>query len=491
MLRTILLATHLLLCAVLHAQFHRTLITTPDSATVLVNGQPRCTTPCLVKYRWNEAVDQRLAFAVTAPGYKPWSDTLTEKPFDLNNTARITLQRDIPTYDVGAASALVGYDKLLADFTEGTVIGTQVDKDGKSSPIKWEGSVKIGVEAFEHRFHEVLSAAGLRVPRRADPKLFSDGDNRPQQPRYLVGVQLKEISIDLRPATDPLHDKGSVMSRTRLAFEWNVLDRSTSKVVLTVATEGRSSHVQRAGAVESDNLTAFEDALIKFLAEGSFVELVRLNTTPLPLSAALRDSASASFTVQRPFIPLFKSLGEMIRYADRSCVTLITDAGHGSGVIISSEGWVLSAQHVVDGTNRVEVQFSDGLRQDATILYADVENDLVLLDIAGSGYKPLPLAVQDSTGIGDEVVTIGTPADVALGQSVSRGILSGKRKVEERVYLQTDLSVNPGNSGGPLLNAQGEVIGIVQSKLVGKGIEGLGFAVPIARVMEVLRLQAR
>lgn len=489
MLRITLLASLLHLCALLHAQFHRTLIATPDSAIVLVNGQPRCTTPCVVKYRWNEAVDERIACTVTAPGYKAWTDTLTEKPFDLSDKERITLERDIPTYDVGSASAIVAYDKLLADFKEGTVIGTELGEDGKSNPIKWEGTVRIGVQAFDHRFYEVLTAAGLRVPKRPDPKLFSDGDARPQQPRFLVGVLLKDIKIDVRPTTGSSHDKGSMTGRTRLAFDWNVMDRTTGKVVMTVSTEGRSRNRQRAGFVESDNLTAFEDALIKFLDEGSFVELVRTNTTPVPMGAMALDSASiTSFTVQRPTIPLFKNLGEMIRYADRTCVTLITDGGHGSGVIISNEGWVLSAQHVVEGTNRVEVQFSDGLRQDATILFADLQNDLVLLDIAGSGYKALPLAVNDSTGIGDEVITIGTPADVALGQSVSRGILSGKRKVDDRVYLQTDVAVNPGNSGGPLLNAQGEVIGIVQSKLVGEGIEGLGFAVPIARVLEVLRL---
>jgi len=67
--------------------------------------------------------------------------------------------------------------------------------------------------------------------------------------------------------------------------------------------------------------------------------------------------------------------------------------------------------------------------------------------------------------------------------------LSGRRKIDDRVYLQTDLAVNPGNSGGPLLNSQGEVIGIVQSKLVGKGIEGLGFAVPTERVMELLKIR--
>ena len=470
------------------AQFRYTFFSTPDSAQVTLNGQPQCTTPCLVKYRWSQAKEGRIVFTVSALGYDAWTDTLTAKPRQFDDRERITLERVIPTYEVGPTSAIVGFDKLLADIKDGTEVGTSVGEDGKATPIKWEGSVKVGEKAFERRFYEVLSKAGIRTPSRPDPKLFSDG-GRVQLPRYLVGVQLMDLKVDLRHDPRKHYEAGSEVGSTNLTMEWKVLDRSTGKVVNTLSTAGRAIHRQRLGYVQSDNITAFEDALVKFLEEGSLIELVRTNTTPSTHAVASADSTSLSFELENTSLPDFKNLGEMIRYADRSCVTVITDGGHGSGVIINKEGWVLSAQHVVDGTNRVEIQFSDGLRQDANILYADVDYDLVLLDIAGSGYRPLPLALNDSTGIGDEVVTIGTPADLALGQSVSKGILSGRRKIDDRVYLQTDLAVNPGNSGGPLLNSQGEVIGIVQSKLVGKGIEGLGFAVPTERVMELLKIR--
>lgn len=470
------------------SQFHHTFTSIPDSAQILMNGQPRCTTPCLVKYRWREAENKRIVFSVTTPGYETWRDTLTEKPYQFDDRKRITLERHIPTYEVGASAATVGFDKLIADIKDGTAVGKEVDELGKSTPINWEGNVKVGEKGFERRFYEVLSKAGLRIPKGSDPKLFSNGE-RPQLPRYLVGVQLMDIGVDLRHDPRKDHGQGAMVGTTRLDLEWKVMDRATGKVVLSVPTSGRANHRQRKGYVQSDNLTAFEDALLKFLADGRFVELVRVNTTPAPVTVPSADSVPTAFLLKSVQLPAFKNLSEMIRYADRSCVTIITDGGHGSGVIINSEGYVISAQHVIDRTNRIEVQFSDGLRQDATILFADVEHDLVLLDIAGSGFRPLSLAVNDSTGLGDEVVTIGTPADVSLGQSVSKGILSGKRKVDERVYLQTDVSVSPGNSGGPLINERGEVIGIVQSKIVGKGIEGLSFAIPMAEVLKHLRIQ--
>ena len=78
-----------------------------------------------------------------------------------------------------------------------------------------------------------------------------------------------------------------------------------------------------------------------------------------------------------------------------------------------------------------------------------------------------------------------------LGQSVAKGILSGKRKIKDKIYIQTDMAVSPGNSGGPLLNEKGEIIGIVQRKIVDEGVEGIGFAIPIDKAIEILNIELR
>ena len=91
--------------------------------------------------------------------------------------------------------------------------------------------------------------------------------------------------------------------------------------------------------------------------------------------------------------------------------------------------------------------------------------------------------------LGEEIFAIGTPMETSLGQSVSRGILSGRRELEGRSYLQTDVSINPGNSGGPLLDETGQVIGVATMKISGKGLEGLGFGVPISVALEMLNLK--
>ena len=181
----------------------------------------------------------------------------------------------------------------------------------------------------------------------------------------------------------------------------------------------------------------------------------------------------------------------MIQYASTSCVTIITDGGHGSGVIINDNGYVMTAYHVVDGANKIDVKFSHGLKLKATLVAYDYPNDVAILDITGEGFQALPLNTKDNSGLGINVLTIGTPAELELGQSVAKGILSGKRKIKEKIYIQTDMAVSPGNSGGPLLNEKGEIIGIVQRKIVDEGVEGIGFAIPVDKAIEVLNIELR
>lgn len=462
-------------------QFHYTFRSEPSGAQVTLNGEPRCTTPCAVKYRWNEAKNDRLLFEVKAPGYRTWSDTLDKKPWQFDETAWVELKRDLKDLGLDSSSALVAFDKLVVDLKDGSVIGQSTDKDGKSTPIKWEGTVKVGERSFERAFYEILMGSGVRTPVKESARLFSDGSkNRRMLPRYSVGVQLLDVHMDARHEESDVKNMSVMACSTKFVMDWQVLDHTSNTVVLNVRNEGASLTRSRLGHLENDNLTAFENGLVEFLEEGRFVELLKAN--PSGANFASEVIPAKSFGIGKVEVPNFTALGDMIRYADKSCVTVITDGGHGSGVIINSEGFTLSAYHVVDGVNKIEVQFSDGLRQEAKVIASDRENDIVLLDISGSGFRPLPLGDPKDAGLGDEVVTIGTPADVLLGQSVSRGILSGKRNIEGKVYLQTDVSVSPGNSGGPLLNARGEVLGIVVNKLVGAGIEGLGFAVPMDRV---------
>lgn len=161
--------------------------------------------------------------------------------------------------------------------------------------------------------------------------------------------------------------------------------------------------------------------------------------------------------------------------------TIITPEGHGSGCIISSDGYVLTNFHVVGQNETAKVKFKDGSVSEGRVLRKHPDCDLALLKVDRTNLPALLPVIQDQE-IGSTVYVMGTPADTLLGQSVFKGVISGRRAFADFNYIQTDAKVNPGNSGGAMLNEKGELIGIVSSKYVGYGIEGIGFAVPISQI---------
>ena len=160
----------------------------------------------------------------------------------------------------------------------------------------------------------------------------------------------------------------------------------------------------------------------------------------------------------------------------------------GSGVVIVNRGTILTSLHVVAGAGRIRVVFADGLESDAKIVSQQPENDLAVLqaetvpdDLAAATMRP-----KADLKYGDDVVAVGFP--FGIGPSVSAGVVSGLKRsfrtdagAQLSNLIQFDAAVNPGSSGGPLLNAAGEVVGIVTAMLDpgGGGFAGIGFAVPI------------
>jgi len=168
-------------------------------------------------------------------------------------------------------------------------------------------------------------------------------------------------------------------------------------------------------------------------------------------------------------------------YISYAVPTIITTDGHGSACVISGDGYLLTNFHVVGQNETVRVKFKDGTESEGKVLRKHPECDLALLKVDRTNLPAL-LPVNESEEIGNTVFLVGTPADTLLAQSVFKGVISGKRPVADFSYFQTDAKVNPGNSGGAMLNEKGELIGIVSSKYVGYGIEGIGFAVPINQI---------
>jgi len=158
-------------------------------------------------------------------------------------------------------------------------------------------------------------------------------------------------------------------------------------------------------------------------------------------------------------------------------------AGLGSGVIINADGYILTNHHVVDGADRVEVELADRRVLTATVVGDDALSDLAVLKVQATGLRTIPLADSDKARVGDVVLAIGNP--LGVGQTVTSGIISAKGRTTGtgdgsfQDFLQTDAPINHGNSGGALVNLQGELLGIPSQIMSPSGGNiGLGFAIP-------------
>jgi serine protease Do len=162
---------------------------------------------------------------------------------------------------------------------------------------------------------------------------------------------------------------------------------------------------------------------------------------------------------------------------------------HGTGVIVKSDGWIVTNAHVVKDMDRIVVVTADGKEYAGTRKQIDVTSDLALVKINATGLKPAtlspsPLKVQ----VGETVIAIGTPVSFSLRNTATVGVISGMNRSVSSDYnlLQTDAAINPGNSGGPLVNLKGEVVGINSMKFVDVDIDSMGFAIPADTVQYVL-----
>lgn len=235
---------------------------------------------------------------------------------------------------------------------------------------------------------------------------------------------------------------------------------------------------------------------------GSTVEAAPQAATPLPAEPAVADTYPVAYQEQglAATSDLQATLIDLYQTANPSVVYIIVpEVGSGSGFVYSEDGIIVTNNHVVTGGSNYEVVFADGERTYAELIGSDVDSDLAVLrvDALPDGVEPLPLA-DDEVQVGQFVVAIGNP----FGEqgSMTLGIVSGlgRSLSSQRLLetgssyslpevIQTDAPINPGNSGGPLLNLDGEVVGINAAIASTSGTSsGVGFSIPVAAIARIV-----
>ncbi len=252
------------------------------------------------------------------------------------------------------------------------------------------------------------------------------------------------------------------------------------------------------------------------LASGLTYGAVELSLPQAPATAIASSSAggASSTSSQAPSAQLAaatttKTVADIAGAAQPSVVTITTEGssgnspfatsstGVGSGIVVSSDGLILTNYHVVSGSQSLTVSLSDGRQVSATVVATDPTHDLAVIRANATGLTAAKLGDSSSLVVGETVIAIGSPLGT-FTDSVTEGIVSGlNRSIDVASetgargatthlsgLIQTDAAINPGNSGGPLLDASGRVIGVVTASSA--NAEGIGFAIPIAAAQSLL-----
>ncbi len=411
-----------------------------------------------------------------------WADAAQEvelykKPDSVSNTQSVyfnKLKFDIPDEDTLFAMRMEG--KVMDLYTW----GTEEDEEEEVSeaieeyegPMKWRNDDD---NEFAATVNDVLREYGYNVPEENDDNMFTISNVD-----YFLSGKISRMYSDMDMIFS-FSEGNPVSLRLHMDIEWVLTNALQDTVEIYPVSIERvywmkpGTHFTKEYDISYDHL---QKAVYEMLNQPSFVENV---STEL-------DKSIMNTKYDEPLALLKGMPADQLSDAVKSVVTITTGEGHGSGCIVSTDGYILTNYHVIHGADSLEVRLANDSVFPADVVRTSEAFDLALVKIEESD---LPGFVLDSTRIssyGQDVYSIGTGVDVALGQTLSKGIISGKRQIGPSEYLQTDVSINPGSSGGALVNADGQLLGIVSAKMMGVGIEGVGFAIPVKTVIKSLNL---
>lgn len=263
-------------------------------------------------------------------------------------------------------------------------------------------------------------------------------------------------------------------------------------VDFTVGGE-RFSGYSYSGTIDSNYMDGQIQREPRFASSSWFIQVQgtgrSVDLTPIPTPP--KSSITPRPTQPAPSPTL--SASDMLNTLKKSMVRVKTELGSGSGQVILSDGFILTANHVVEGAKSVMVVMPDGTEVAGKMLGRDEMRDVALIKVPAENLKAVAVGKSGDMKVGDEVYAVGFPLELKGDATVSKGIVSASRKDKDTgvTLIQTDAAVNPGNSGGALVNKSGELVGVIVSKYMATGIEGVGFAVLYDEIGAVMaRLKA-
>ncbi len=350
------------------------------------------------------------------------------------------------------------------------------------------GIEEADAEAFKDVINNELTITGFKglCDSNSDENLFNSQTEKSARAKadVSIGALIKDLKITGKNI--PYQRSLIYDLNVKMEVEWQFFDNKSEKFLIRSTTSEESYMVKETGELVTGINMAFAENFAAALNQDKVIKAIMSAKTDS--SEKESESTSKKITVASLEVTNYTNSSDMIKDLNWSVVTVKSYDGHGSGFIIGEQGYVLTNYHVVEQGNDLEAWFPTGIKLPLELINYNKEFDLALLKVVGHGYRPISIS-SGTCNVGEEVLAIGTPSSTELTNTVTKGIISGKRNSKQEVELiQTDVSVSPGNSGSPLINSKGEVIGIISQKIVGHGTEGIAFALPISFALDKLNI---
>lgn len=329
--------------------------------------------------------------------------------------------------------------------------------------------ISVSPEEYRIAFIEELRKHNFNVVG-AENLVF--GKDHSASARMALGGIIQKIDCE------PVSPSG--IGTCRMSVDWEIMDLKLNNVVF------KKKQIHKRRVLVSDAGLARS---LEILSLGSLRQLLKSADFEKALQKGRKATGSVKYQKATVAVcePTTAPRDRTVNKALDATVVVTNGNIGGTGFIISHDGLILTAYHIVEDAKDLNVTTHKGQKVSAEIVRYNSDLDVALLSAAVRFNSCLPIA-DVLPKIGDDVHIIGTPISKKLSFSLSKGIVSQVREIESRKLIQTDASINPGNSGGPILDTNGSVLGVVLLKIAHVKAEGLGFGLSIKDALEILSL---
>jgi serine protease Do len=390
--------------------------------------------------------------------------------------------------------------KVVANIKRGTVIGHYPAAEIKNvggtlcnhkhrglSTITWgSGTSVLGNWSTElgEIFYETLSAEGLNIA--GDPTDLFTRSEAAGSAEYLIGARITKISSNVCQEHDIWYGmpQNSFSGEMHITIEWSVFSNLLQRKILSLRTDGYHLVAQP----KSDGLTlmfhnAFAQAAEGLLASSDFISIAKRNFDGTRMAVFSGDDLAIATLPE-----IKKNIKERLDAVLASIATVRAGQGHGSGFFISEDGLLLTNSHVVGDAKNISVLLNNGLEVPGEVIRKSDARDIALVKVNLRIPNALPIRSLIGQKL-EKIFVVGTPIHEKFSSTITSGIISGVRGGRAGSFIQADAPVSPGNSGGPLLDDRGNVLGVSVAKIIATGSEGLSMFIPIHDALDALKIR--